>query len=152
MILGCTLTDSVLPSLPRNGRSGPVVRVGTSHYATVPNRNHIEKKTSIISVRAVAQLTNNQRVPWKLVILEQKAWTDYSSATIAKGEGKAASRPRHASDFRARRNITHVLVHWESCLLSTNRRLGRAGALGSAAGGGPSLPLMYRWAIKQKYN
>ena len=36
---------------------------------------------------------------WKLVILEQAASADYSSATMTKWEGKAASRQRQASDF-----------------------------------------------------
>ena len=61
-----------------------------------------KKPQSFLSVQPYSNppIKESLGLDWKLVILEQKASTTIpSSATITKGDGKAASRPRHAGDF-----------------------------------------------------
>ena len=50
------------------------------------------------------------------MILEQKASTDYSSATMTITKWKERQHLDLATQATSPLNITHVLVYWESCL------------------------------------
>ena len=80
----------------------------------------ISKETSIISVRAAAQLTNNQRVPWiKLQALDTRtegveSAVDrlfFSYHNEVRRKGRICNRATPATSPRKRRRLPHGISH-----------------------------------------